>query len=187
MLNGNIETEVLNLIEENLTITNVVCLYYIPQLFNSSKLSKSPKLLVERCFPMIVNSTSFIELDFKHVAKILSSSELNIDSEMEVFNAITSWLSHDKERNKYAKRLFIKIRLSLLSDHALKFVSEKISYFVEDLSEIKELISKESKISHSNKSKITSRYCNQNNFNKFCACSFILKYYFLMLIKSVLK
>ena len=139
MLKEKIETEVFNLIEENLTITNVVCLYYIPQLFNSSKLSKSPKLLVERCFPMIVNSTSFIELDFKHVAKILSSSELNIDSEMEVFNAITSWLSHDKERNKYAKRLFIKIRLSLLSDHALKIVSDKISSYVGDFWNLKNL------------------------------------------------
>ena len=167
LLNGNIEREVFNLIEENLTITNVVCLYYIPQLFNSSKLSKSPKLLIERCFPMIVNSTSFIELDFKHVAKILSSSELNIDSEMEVFNAITSWLSHDKERNKYAKRLFIKIRLSLLSDHALKFVSEKISYFLENLSEIKELISEESKISHFNKSKITIGTATRTNLTNF--------------------
>ena len=89
---------------------------------------------------MFVDSTSFLELDFKHISKILSSSELNIDSEMEVFNAIVSWLGHNKERSKYAKGLFLKVRLLLLSDPALELISEKISCFVDDFAFINEVI-----------------------------------------------
>ena len=51
--------------------------------------------LIERCFPMIVDSDNFLELDFIFIKKILSSSELNINSELQVFNASDSWLSHD--------------------------------------------------------------------------------------------
>ena len=80
---------------------------------------------------MFVDSNSFLKLDFKSVSRILSSSELNIDSEMEVFNVIVSWLGHNKERSKYAKGIFLKVRLSLLSDPALKLITEKISCFID--------------------------------------------------------
>ena len=52
---------------------------------------------------------------------MLSSSDLNIDSELQVFNAFHSWLCHDiTERRKYAKELLSKVCLPLLSTSALE-------------------------------------------------------------------
>ena len=93
------------LIESKLNIKNTAVIYSVSQLFNCSIVSKALLEFIERCFPMFVDSTSFLELDYKHILKILSTSELNIDSEMEVFNAIVSWLGHNKKRSKYAKDL----------------------------------------------------------------------------------
>ena len=128
------------LIESKLNIKNVALFYSLSQLFNCTIVSKDLLEFIERCFPMFVDSTSFLELDFKIILKILSSSELNLDSEMEVFNAIVFWLGHNKERSKYAKGLFLKVRLLLLSDPALELISEKISCFVDDFAFINEVI-----------------------------------------------
>ena len=82
-------------------------------------------LLIERCFRFIVDNSLFLLLDFICILKITSSSQLNIDSELEVFNAVVSWLDYDKQRNVYAKDLILKIRLLLLSVSAPEFIQEK--------------------------------------------------------------
>ena len=43
--------------------------------------------LIEQCFPMFSDSDNFLELNINYVRKIFKSSELNIDSELQVFNA----------------------------------------------------------------------------------------------------
>ena len=99
---------------------------------------------------MFVDCTSFLELDLKLISKILSSSELNIDSEMEVFNAVVSWLGHKKERSKYAKYLFLKVRIFLLSDPALNLITEKISCIIDDFAFINKVITEKNNISNIN-------------------------------------
>ena len=84
--------------------------------------------LIEQCFSMFADSEIFLELEFNYIIKIISSSGLNIDSELQVFNAADSWLSHDiTERSKYAKDLLSKVRLPLLSISALKQVLNRVS------------------------------------------------------------
>ena len=52
---------------------------------------------------MVVETQNFLHLDLSNVAKILASSELNIHSEVEIFNAVITWLKHNiEERIKYA-------------------------------------------------------------------------------------
>ena len=68
---------------------------------------------------MIAESQNFLELDFIHVAKIISSSGLSIDSELQVLNAADGWLCHKiTKRNIYANYILSRIRLQLLSDPA---------------------------------------------------------------------
>ena len=69
------------------------------QMFSSSNVSKLSLQFIECCFQTMVGSTSFLELGFKRVSKILSSSELNIDLELEVFKAVVAWLDYKKERS----------------------------------------------------------------------------------------
>ena len=161
--------EIYKLIESKRNIKNVAVLYFISQLFNCSVVSKELMQFIERCFPMFVDCTSFLDLDFKIILKIFSSSELHIDSEMQVFNAVVSWLGYKKERKVYAKDLILKIRLSLLSDPALKLIIENIAFFIDDYTFINDVVKDKVKGSQFNKTKTISRYCTNNNFHiVFC-------------------
>ena len=165
LLNNDLEKEFNNRIEDEINFNNAVAIYKLLQTFKTLSLPNASVLYIERCFPYIVDCKSFLELDYISLAKILSSNELNIDSELEVYNAIVSWLGHNKERSKYAKSLLLKIRLSLLSLPALKYISDKVSCVIDDCSFTKELFPAKNDWSHAKSLKTASRYCNQNKFN----------------------
>ena len=57
------------LIKSKLNIKNVALFYTISQLFNCTVASKDLLEFIERCFPMFVDYTSFLELDFKLILK----------------------------------------------------------------------------------------------------------------------
>ena len=121
---------------------------------------------IEKYFPMYADSDNFLELDFTFIKKILSCGGLNIDSELQVFDAADSWLCHDKtERSKYAKDLLSKVRLPLLSISALKQVLQRVSSKYHEWGNTIEavLVKKQQLLPFSRN--FTSRYCNDNNFN----------------------
>ena len=141
------------------------CLSNIFKLTNESKISTS---IIERWFPTTASSENFLYLGIFYVRKILSSSELNIDSELQVFNAANSWLCLDiTERSIYAKNLLSKVRLTLLSIPDLKKILDKKSpfRFIDDCKNMIKAVLVNKQQLNPISCKITSRYCNQNNFN----------------------
>ena len=78
---------------------------------------------------MVAETESFLELDIWLVKKILSSSELNTTSELEVMKAASAWISHkNDERSQFATDLFLKVRFTLLPEQVLKKVLQKSKY-----------------------------------------------------------
>ena len=167
-LYGENGKQIYNYVDDKINVNNVAAVYYSSHVFNVSGLLKLALCFIERSFSLVSESQKLLDLDYSSIANIFSSNELNIDSELEVIYLAERWLSHKKtERSKYAKDILFRTRLSLLSVHALNYILEKKSYFVKN-SEcadiIQNVISSKEKF-HSNKNTITSRYCNQNNFN----------------------
>ena len=152
-------------IKDRINIKNVAALYYLSYVFHFPRVFKPAFQLMERCFPMLVDSKSFLELGYKSVLKILSSSNLNIDSELEVFNAVVMWLSHLKERGKHAKNLLFTVRLSLLTISALKHVKCKYSSFIDDFTFIDNLISEKIKSPRVLDFKSQTRFSEQGKFD----------------------
>ena len=149
---------------------NCLAIYCLSNIFLQSNSKKAFMSLIERCFPMIVDSDNFLELDFIFIKKILSSSELNIDLELQVFNVADSWLSHDiTERSKYAKDLLSMVRLPLLSIPALKQVLDRVSSKYHECSHIIEAILVKKQQLTPFSCNTISRYYSQNNFN-FLTC-----------------
>ena len=115
---------------------------------------------------MIVDTKSFLELDFFIVSKILASSSLQIDSEVEVYNAANNWLNHNsEERSKFAKQLLLKVRLNLLSDHCLQYLINDFSCISTNVDCIKVLKNRDSYYQNVSTIHNKSRQCNQNMFN----------------------
>ena len=161
------ETEICRHFENKIDVNNAALFYQLSRLLDLPRLSKFSLLFIERCFPMVVESINFLELDYACVKNILLSSELHIDSELEAFNAAVAWLHHKAvERSKHAKPILLTIRLSLLSVATLKFILSEESVFatdVECVSVIKEVL-KNKISSQPDKPLVESRYCNQSSF-----------------------
>ena len=174
VFNEDVEIEIRKFLEDKISVENAATLYFISQQFQLSTLSDVLFAFMERSFTMFAGTCNFLELDFTSVAKILSSGELHIDSELQVFNAATKWLCHNvNERSKYAKDILLKTRFHLLSGHALKYLLNITSTFYTNenfAANVKEVLQNK-KLSNKNKSTtyLKSRYCHQKSF-KIIAC-----------------
>ena len=146
-------------------IKNCLVTYCLSSIFKLSNSNTVSMNLIERCFPMFADSGNFLELGFTFIRKILLSSGLNVDSELQIFNAVDSWLCHSiTERSKYAKELLSVVRFPLLAIPALKQILDRVlSMYHECASNIEAvLVKKQQFISFS--PNITNRYCKQINF-----------------------
>ena len=156
--------------EKEINATNAATLYTVASIFSLSSVSQMSLWFIERCFTTVICSTNFLELDFVLISRVLASSHLNIDSELQIYSAAEAWLSHNvNERGKYSTNVLLKTRLNLLSDHALKFLLSKNSSFhnnVEVVAKMKDVLQNR-KLGDENKNKnlCKSRYCDQEHFN----------------------
>ena len=166
----DIETEICKIIEDKINVYNTAALYNTSILYSLSSLSKLSLCYIERCFTIVADSHNFKELDYIAVVKILSSNELNLDSELEVFSAADEWLNHNvKERSKYARYVLSNIRLSLLSEHALRYILNEMSptYKTEEFVATVNEFLENKKLTDCNRSERFGnvRFCSQNQFN----------------------
>lgn len=125
---------------------------------------------IQRCFTSVCETENFLELDFNRITFILSSSQLNITSELEVLNAAVSWLKHKvTERSCRVKDLLFKVRFPLLSNHALKHVLKAMSSLSkseECSTTIKNYLNKDEALYRNKESSYyTNRYCRQKEFS----------------------
>ena len=153
---------------------NVTLYYKLANIFNLSSLAQATLRGIERCFTFVVETNNFLKLDFSLVRKILSSSELHTTSEIEVFNIVNDWINYNtEERSKFAKDLLLKVRLHLLSDHALNYLLWE-KYHICSIAECRAmvqnvLLNKNKLVKSNSYNSYTSRYCSQNLFNiTFC-------------------
>ena len=145
------------------------CMYYeLLTVFGSSKHCIEVFSVIERFFTQIVESTTFVELRYELVKRILSSPHLFLTSELEVLNAADTWVKHDiKARSMNALELLRTVRLSLLSVNVLKSILCGSSYFTEDaesVSFIKKILDKK-KLKDTANSNVQHRYCTQEKFS----------------------
>lgn len=118
---------------------------------------------------MVAESKHFLELDFSVVKEILSSSQLKITSEIEVFRSADKWIRYDfVSRNKHAKKLLLKVRLHLLSDRALDYVLHEPSAFrynIECIYMIQNILRNKKSYRSKFRSVLVTRLCNQRMLN----------------------
>ena len=80
-----------------------------------SNLFKIADAFTKERFVEVVKNQEFVLLNADCVAQLLSSDDLNVSSESQIFNALTTWVEHDTERKKFLPRLLGLVRLPLLS------------------------------------------------------------------------
>ena len=106
---------------DKVTVKNVSTYHQVATIFNMPSFSKATFRCIERFFASVAETENFPHLSFARVSQILSSSKLNVTSEMEVLRAADRWLSFGAaQRRAFSTDLLVKIRLPLLSNRGLE-------------------------------------------------------------------
>ena len=96
-LNENVQSKLCKLVEKSLNYQNVLTYLQFTKAFNLLSVYKRTLSYIESSFTMVLETKNFLELDINQVSKILTSSELVITSEVEVFLAADKWVNHNFE------------------------------------------------------------------------------------------
>ena len=155
----------------------VILFYQLSSVYSLIGFRKEALNYINYWFTIVTKTENFQQLDFNSVNQIMSSTELNISSELEVFKASDFWLSCESfDRSKYATKLFLKTRFLLLSDYVTKSLLEQnkdsnISFHKskECLVLIEEVLKNKEEF-YRNKSTIyyTNRYFKSSKYNITC-------------------
>ena len=164
------------LVNQKITLKNVLLYYKLSKVFNLRKIYKKAYGYIVSYFFRVSKTEYFLQLDFSYVRRILSSSELYIDSELEVMNSAIEWLSYDYEnRIKLAEDLFLTVRFPLLPDHVVtdalrryQTISSSFALHIDKKCiEQLEMFLHNKKYFYNDKSSLhyQNRYCSQKNCN----------------------
>ena len=103
-------------LQEVLTVENCLFTYYLAVKYNCSELSQNSLQFINANFAAVMATEHFLSLDSKQVKELISSDDIVVNTEEEVFKGILSWVLQNKnERKGEFARLFSKIRVTCVS------------------------------------------------------------------------
>ena len=106
---GNFQGEVL-------TVENCIFNYYFAEKYRCVELKEKSRGVIISNFTVVMETEDFLKLDTKQVMEWVSSDDITVGAEEEVFKGIVKWVSHNKsEREGAFPELLHQVRLTSLS------------------------------------------------------------------------
>ncbi|KAM3592334.1 uncharacterized protein V6R79_016763 [Siganus canaliculatus] len=111
---------------KKLSLSNCVAVHSLAHMYTLDQLAKEAAKMIRRNFHKVIRLEEFYTLPFHLLRDWLSDSEITVDSEQELYDAIVKWVHQDtEEREKYFKELFCLLRLYQISPTYLTRVVKK--------------------------------------------------------------
>ncbi|KAL9978682.1 hypothetical protein ACROYT_G016230 [Oculina patagonica] len=109
-------------LERCMTTSNCISTYYFAETYRSDELTARAKTFIQSNFATVAKSEEFLNLTSQEVEDWISSDEIVINAEEDVFNIILRWIAKKPEtRNGKFEELFRHVRLIFSSrDFLLK-------------------------------------------------------------------
>ena len=105
---------------------NIFAFLRLSTVSSQRNLRKYLLSLIKHSFVSLSKTIEFNAIDYTFLTFIIQSSDLNVSSEIEVFEAVVSWIQYDeKSRKKFMCDLLKVVRLPLLSPEVLEHVIKK--------------------------------------------------------------
>uniref|UniRef100_A0A8C9RM30 Kelch like family member 2 n=1 Tax=Scleropages formosus TaxID=113540 RepID=A0A8C9RM30_SCLFO len=96
--------------------TNCLGIRAFADMHACTELLNQANSFAEQHFSEVVQGEEFLNLGIEHVCSLIASDKLTIPSEEKVFEAVISWVNHDKDvRQEHMAHLMEHVRLPLLS------------------------------------------------------------------------
>ena len=103
-------------LEQTLNSSNSISTYRVTKTYHCKELARHTKEYVDLNFTNVARTEEFLGLPYQDVKKWLSSDEINVNAEEDVFEIILRWTGYKiGERNKYFPDLFREVRLNHVS------------------------------------------------------------------------
>jgi len=111
-------------LEQHMTTETCISTNYLAEQYSCEELVASARKFIHLNFTSVTASKEFLNLPSHKVEKWISSDEIVIDAEENVFEIILKWIDHDKsERSGKFSELFSHVRLTCVSrDYLLRHI-----------------------------------------------------------------
>ena len=110
-------------LEDEMTDSNCISTFYFAEKYDCVELIRDSREFIHENFASVGEMDEFLSLEAKEVAVWISSDEIAVEAEADVFKIILKWVEHSKSERKAAfEELFRHVRLSFLSRDCLEDV-----------------------------------------------------------------
>ncbi|XP_034563064.1 kelch-like protein 11 [Notolabrus celidotus] len=111
---------------KKLSLVNCVAVHSLAHMYTLDELARGAAKTIRRNFHRVIRNEEFFTLPFHLVRDWLSDPEITVDSEEELFEAITNWVQQNtSEREKHFEELFRLLRLPQIAPTYLTRVVRK--------------------------------------------------------------
>ena len=107
-----------------MSTANCISTFYLAEKYDCVELIHNSKKFIHENFASVEEMDEFLSLEAKEVAAWISSDEIAVEAEADVYKIILKWVEHSKSERKAAfEELFRHVRLSFLSRDCLEDVA----------------------------------------------------------------
>ncbi|KAM7449341.1 hypothetical protein ABFA07_002717 [Porites harrisoni] len=111
-----LKTMVSDFLEDRVTTRNCIFNYYFADKYECVELKAKCCEVINSDFSVVMETGDFLNLDVKQVLEWVSSDDVIVNAEEDVFSGIVLWVSHNKsEREKHFPELLHQVRLPFVS------------------------------------------------------------------------
>ena len=116
LLLPGLKTLACDVLEENITIENCIFNYYFADKYQCLELMGDSRGFINSNFSSVMKTDAFLKLDIAQVVKWVSSDDVTVTSEEEIFKGIVKWVTHKKcERESNFAELLSQVHLKSIS------------------------------------------------------------------------
>ncbi|XP_068683575.1 kelch-like protein 3 [Montipora foliosa] len=116
LLLPGLKTLACDVLEENITSENCIFNYYFADKYQCLELIRESRGFINSNFSSVMKTDDFLKLDIVQVMKWVSSGDVTVTSEEEIFKGIVKWVTHKKsERESNFAELLRQVRLKSIS------------------------------------------------------------------------
>ena len=103
-------------LERQMSKSNSISTFYFAEMYQCDELITNTRKFIHANFKSVAEMDEFLDLEAKEVERWISSDEISVEVEADVFKIVLKWIEQNKsERKAWFEQLFRHVRLDSLS------------------------------------------------------------------------
>ena len=103
-------------LKRQMSESNCISTFYFAEMYQWDELITKSRMFIHANFKSVAEMDEFLNLEAKEVERWISSDEISVEVEADVFKIVLKWIEQNKsERKAWFEQLFRHVRLTFLS------------------------------------------------------------------------